>query len=137
MNISECNLLDLLLFCFGIWQHPPIESLTAASCPFFLVHTYFPLLACSATCRPSHTISNMVLALLQRQRKNSTCPIFYLRAIIGKGIKGIKHALLHKNYTSTKFIILQLQHVLMFYILIFFSIDDQRMTHFNGFYCYI
>lgn len=86
MNMSECNLLDLLQICFGICQHPPIESLTAASCPFFLVHTYFPLLACSATRRPSHTISNMVLALLQRQRKKQPWSILHLGAIIGKGM---------------------------------------------------
>lgn len=67
IKMSECNLLDLPLFCFGVCHHPPTESLTAASCPFFLVHTYFPLLACIATRRPSHTILNMVLALLQRK----------------------------------------------------------------------
>ncbi len=47
-----------------ISMNSPTESLTAESWPFFLVHMYFPLLARSATRRPSHTMSNMVLAPL-------------------------------------------------------------------------
>lgn len=42
----------------------PTVSLTADSCPFFLVQTYFPLLALSATLCPRHSMSNIVLILL-------------------------------------------------------------------------
>lgn len=42
----------------------PTKSLMAASCPFFFMHTKRPLLALSATRRPCHSISNMVLAEL-------------------------------------------------------------------------
>lgn len=40
----------------------PGESLTASSWPFFLVQTYFPLLALSATLWLIHSTENMVLA---------------------------------------------------------------------------
>lgn len=43
----------------------PVESLTANSCPFFLVQIYFPLFAFSATLWPSHSTENMVSADLQ------------------------------------------------------------------------
>lgn len=42
----------------------PTVSLTAESCPFFFVHTYFPLLALRATLFPRHSMSNIVLTSL-------------------------------------------------------------------------
>lgn len=49
------------------WKHLPTASLTAESCPFFFVHTYFPLLALRATLCPRHSMSNIVLTSLGRK----------------------------------------------------------------------
>lgn len=54
--------------------HLPTVSLTAASCPFFLVQTYRPLLARRATRRPRHSMSNMVLAALAVEGECELCP---------------------------------------------------------------
>lgn len=40
----------------------PVESLTASSCPFFLMQMYLSLLAFSATLWLSHSTENMVFA---------------------------------------------------------------------------
>lgn len=42
----------------------PTKSLTAESWPFFFVHTYFPLLALSATLCSLHSMSNIVFTSL-------------------------------------------------------------------------
>lgn len=51
-----------------VWVIPG-ESLTASSWPFFLVQTYFPLLALSATLWLIHSTENMALADLNLEGK--------------------------------------------------------------------
>lgn len=64
MAFEGVNKARYVIYYLINYTHSPTVSLTAASCPFFLLQTYFPLLAFRATLPPSHSMSNIVLGAL-------------------------------------------------------------------------